>query len=205
MECVVRRLLERRFGDLVAAPAARLVRVERADDDRGTVRGCGRTVDEPLRHGRRSATAVANGLKLVEDLGPAEQLGHRAERAAAEVLVEAGGNDALAARDEDVDHEHDRGIEELHLVDPNGVVALGEARNLLWPRDGDRSHLCARVTDDVADVVAVVDLRLHDQGALAGDLGATEPANELFALAAEHRAADDLEPTAVLWEQPDHD
>jgi len=57
----------------------------------------------------------------------------------------------------------------------------------------------------VADVVAVVDLRLHDQRALAGDLRAAEPADELFALAAEHRAADDLEPATAFWEQPDHD
>ena len=71
-------------------------------------------------------------------------------------------------------------------------------------RDGDGAHLRARVADDVADVVAVVDARLHDQRALAGDLGAAQPADELLALAAEHRAADDLEPAAALGEQPDH-
>ena len=96
------------------------------------------------------------------------------------------------------------GVEELHLVDADRVVAVGETGNVRGPRDGDGAHLRARVADDVADVVAVVDLRLHDQRALAGDLGAAQPADELLALAAEHRAADDLEPAAALWEQPDH-
>ena len=49
----------------------------------------------------------------------------------------------------------------------------------------------------MADVVAVVDQRLDDQRALAGDLGAAQAADQLLALAAEHRAADDLEPAAA--------
>jgi len=58
--------------------------------------------------------------------------------------------------------------------------------------------------DDVRHVVAVVDPRLHDQRPLAGDLGAAQAADQLLALAAEHRAADDLEPAAALWRVPDH-
>jgi hypothetical protein len=59
--------------------------------------------------------------------------------------------------------------------------------------------------DDVADVVTVVDQRLDDQRALAGDLRAPEPADQLLALAAEHRAADDLQPTTTLGLRSDHD
>ena len=95
-------------------------------------------------------------------------------------------------------------VEELHLVDADRVVAVGEAGDVLGPRDRDGAHLRPGVADDVPDVVAVVDLRLHDQGALPGDLGAAQAADQLLALAAEHRAADDLEPAAVLGEQPDH-
>ena len=113
-------------------------------------------------------------------------------------------DDARSALDEHVDDEHDPRREELHLVDPDHVVGLGEARDVLRPRHRDGAHLRACVADDVADVVAVVDARLHDQRALAGDLGAAQPADQLLALAAEHRAADDLEPAAALWEQPDH-
>ena len=74
---------------------------------------------------------MADGLQLVDELCAAEQLGHRAERQAAEVLVEPGRDDARAALDEDVDHEHDLRGEELHLVDADDVVALGEAGDVL--------------------------------------------------------------------------
>ena len=70
--------------------------------------------------------------------------------------------------------------------------------------DGDGAHLRAGVADDVADVVAVVDARLHDQRALARDLRAAQATDQLLALAAEHRAADDLQPAAALGKQPDH-
>ena len=56
----------------------------------------------------------------------------------------------------------------------------------------------------MADVVAVVDHRLHDQRPLAGDLGPAEPPDQLLALAGEHRAADDLEPPAAMGLDPDH-
>ncbi len=147
---------------------------------------------------------MADCLQLVDELRAAEQLRHRAERQTAEVLVEPGRDDSCAALDEHVDHEHDLRREELHLVDADHVVALPQPRDVLGPRDRDGAHLRPCVADDVADVVAVVDLRLHDQRPLAGDLGAAEPPNELFALAGEHRAADHLEPAAVLGEQANH-
>jgi hypothetical protein len=60
------------------------------------------------------------------------------------------------------------------------------------------------MADHVRDVVAIVDPWLEDHRPLAGDLGAAEPADHLLALAAEHRAADDLEPAAALRVDPDH-
>src|SRR5947207_815208 len=93
----------------------------------------------------------------------------------------------------------------LELVDELGAAEqLGEADDLLGARDRDRAHLRAGVADDVPDVVAVVDARLRDERALSRDLRAAEPPDELFALAAEHRAADDLEPASALGKQPDH-
>ena len=50
------------------------------------------------------------------------------------------------------------------------------------------------VRDDVVVGVARVDRRLEDLHALAGDLRAAQAADELFALAAEHAADDDLDP-----------
>src|SRR5262249_60594729 len=68
--------------------------------------------------------------------------------------------------------------------------------------DGRHPGTC--VADDVADVVAVVDAGLHDQYALPGDFRAPQATDQLLALAAEHRTADDLEPAAAIREEPDH-
>ena len=62
-------------------------------------------------------------------------------------------------------------------------------------RGGD-SHLAVR--GDVVVAVAVVDLRLEDLDLLPRDLGAPQPADELFALAAEHAAGNDLDPAAAM-------
>ena len=81
---------------LVAAAAARLVLLVRAHHDRLARVRRGLPVDEPLRRRRRAAAAMANGLELVDELGVDEQRRHGAEREPAEVLVEAGGDDADA-------------------------------------------------------------------------------------------------------------
>ena len=104
--------------------------------------------------------------------------------------VSIGGDDAL--------------VEELHLVDADRVVAGREPQHLGARLGGDRAHLHAGVRDDMAEVVAVVDHRLHDQRPLARDLGAAQAPDQLLALAAEHRPADDLEPTAAVWMLSDH-
>src|SRR5471032_2991059 len=58
--------------------------------------------------------------------------------------------------------------------------------------------------DDVTEVVAIVDHRLDDQRSLTGNFGPAQATDQLFALAAEHRPADDFEPTAPIWMLPDH-
>src|SRR5690349_16443416 len=83
--------------------------------DLGAVGGRRRAVDEPLRHRRRPAAAVADGLQLVDELGAAEQLRHRPEREAAEVLVEPAGDDPHPALHEAVEDERDLRREELDL------------------------------------------------------------------------------------------
>ena len=197
--------LQRR-GDAgaIAGAAARLVRVERADLDRRPVERCGLAVDEPLRARRGAAAAMADGLQLVDELGHAEEQRHRPERLAAEVAVQARGDDPLAPEHHLLNRVDDLGLEELRLVDPDDVVPLGAAQRVADAVDRDRTHARAGVADDVRDVVAVVDPRLHDQHALARDLGAAQAPDELLALAAEHRAAHDLEPTAAAGNGPDH-
>jgi hypothetical protein len=147
---------------------------------------------------------VTHRLQLVDELRAAEELRHRSEREAAEVLVEAARHDAHPGLDEAVEDEQDLRREELHLVDADDVVPLDETGDVGGVVDRDRTHLGPRVTDDVGDVVAVVEPRLDDQRALPGDLGPAQTADELLALAAEHGPADDLEPAARVRKESDH-
>src|SRR5262249_43944862 len=106
--------------------------------------------------------------------------------------------------DQSVEDEHDLGREELDLVDADDVVALDEARDLGGVVDGDGAHAGAGMADHVGDVGPVVEPRLDDQRPLSGDLRAAQAADQLLALTAEHRTADDLEPAATVREEPDH-
>ena len=87
---------------------------------------------------------------------------------------------------------------------PDDVVARRPRHELRHALDGDRAHARTRVRDDVGCVVAVVDPRLEDDHSLPGDLRAAQAPDHLLALAGEHRPADDFEPAAVLWWDPDH-
>jgi len=81
----------------VTVPAARLVLLGCANEHRLTRVRRGLAVDEPLRRRRRATAAVADGLKLVHELGVGEKLGNRAERQAAKVLIEPCGDNPGAA------------------------------------------------------------------------------------------------------------
>jgi hypothetical protein len=71
-------------------------------------------------------------------------------------------------------------------------------------RDGHGPHPRAGMAHHVADVVAIVDLGLEDDDALARNLGAPQAADQLLALTAEHGAADDLQPAASPRWDPEH-
>ncbi len=64
----------------------------------------------------------------------------------------------------------DRLLEELHLVDPDDLEALGALQDVVRARDRDRAHPRSGMADDVGRVVPVVDVRLEDHDALASDL-----------------------------------
>ena len=87
---------------------------------------------------------------------------------------------------------------------PDDLEAARMLDELRHAADRHGAHADTRVADDVGRVVAVVDPRLEDDDALPRDLGAAEPADHLLALAAEHRAADDLEPATAFRIEPDH-
>ena len=69
-----------------------------------------------------------------------EELRHRAEGEAPEVLVEPGHDDADAAIGELERVLDDRLLEELHLVDPDDVEALGALEDVVRAtRSGPRA------------------------------------------------------------------
>ncbi len=49
--------------------------------------------------------------------------------------------------------------------------------------------------------VALVDCGLEDHHGEVGVLGSTNPSDELFGLAAEHTADNDLHPTGAMWDE----
>src|SRR5262249_45350757 len=57
----------------------------------------------------------------------------------------------------------------------------------------------ALVADDLHGVVAVVDAGLEELDSLTGVMSALDAAKELFRLAAEHRAANDLDASDALF------
>ena len=120
-----------RHARVEAAPAARLVHPRGADDD-PFPRG-----DEALRAARGRAAEDADRARLDDLLGESHEGGHRLERPAEVVLVEAGDDDALAEVGQACRDLDDSGVEELGLVDPDDlrpVVRPGE--DLRRGRDG---------------------------------------------------------------------
>ena len=195
---------ERRDARLVAAAAACFVLLRSADDDGLAGVRRGPAVDEPLGGRGRATAAVADGLQLVDELGMRQELGHRTEGKSPEVLVEPRHDDADSAIGQLERVLDDRRLEELHLVDPDDLEPLCTLEDVVHGRHRNSAHARAGMAHDVGRVVAVVDPRLEDDDALAGDLGAAQPADHLLALPAEHRTADHLEPAASLRGDADH-
>ena len=190
----------RHFARLVTAAAARLVRVERADLHGRAGERRRPAVEEALGERRGAAAAVADGLQLVDVVGEAEELGHRPNGSPRKSCASPAAT-TRPPRSTSSDDLDDAVVEELHLVDPDRLVARRERR--ISADSTVTARIRADVPDDVADVVAVVD-RASRSALEAGDLGAPQAADQLLALAAEHRPADDLEPAAAFGDVPDH-
>src|SRR5438094_323020 len=137
----------------------------------------------------------ADGERLGDVFGNREQLRHRLEGTPEIILIEAGDDDPLAAIRERIARPRETRVEELPLVDSDDVgVVVDAAQQLVGVADVLRRDSHVAVRDDLIFAEAVVDERLEDLNLLAGDLRATQPADQLLALAAEHAAGDDFDP-----------
>src|ERR1041385_6054064 len=174
-----------------AAPAARLVDLGAAHHDAAAALHFsigpigGRAADD------------ADRQRLGDVLGDRQQLRHGLERPPAVILVEPGDDDALAHARELLAHGHELGAEELPLVDADHlrlVRVLQDLRCLLHRARRD-AHLV--VGHDRVLGIAIVDRGLEDLHALAGDLRAAQPADQLLRLAAVHAADDDFDRAGV--------
>ena len=189
--------------DLVVAEAARLVGldgggVEAADDDERVVDRRGPAADEALRAGRGLAADDADRAQHRDLVRERQELGHRAERAAREVRVEAARDDVAAALAERLGDLDEAVVEELRLLDADEVdVAL--ARERQDPDRGAARDLHRRVARLAAALGvlaggAVVDVGADEQDPPAGDLGTPQEPQQLVGLARRHAAGDHVEP-----------
>src|SRR5688572_10503817 len=176
---------------LVAPAAARLVRIGIADLHLVAAPG-----DALAVVGGRAA-AHADRMHLVDVLGQRHDAGHRPERAAQVVLIQSGDQHSHAAVGEVANQPCQPIVEELRFVDAHYVHPRLQAPAQL----GAVGHRLGRYLALVAGhqplgVVALVQPRLEHLDFLARDHRAPQPAQQLFALAGEHAAGDDLDMSA---------
>src|SRR5207237_5442079 len=113
-------------------------------------------------------------------------------------LLAARDDDALALICQRVADRGQLGIEELRFVDPHHFrVGRDLLEQVARAADVLRFNAHGAVRGDVVFAVAVVDAGLEDLHLAFRDLRTPQPANELFALAAEHAARDYLDPAAA--------
>ena len=86
----------------------------------------------------------------------------------------------------------------------SAVASVGVPLDVGARADRDAAQAAAGVRDDVGLAVAVVEARLEQQRRELRDLGAADAAQQLLALAREHRAADDVERATAGGQERDH-
>src|SRR5215471_5518391 len=165
-----------------AAPAARLVDLGAAHHDAAAA------LHFSIRPVGGRAADDADRQRLGDVLGDRQQLRHGLERPPAVVLVEPGDDDALAHARELLAHVHELGAEELPLVDADHLRLVRVLQDLRCLLHRARRDPQLAVGHDRVLGIAIVDRGLEDLHALAGDLRAAQPADQLLRLAAVHAA-----------------
>lgn len=175
---------------LEAGAAAGLVRLDVADLNLVGAAG------NPLAVVRRSATAHADGVHLVDQFGQGQQPWHRAERPAIEVLIQARHDDTHPVIGQFGGEIGQPRVEELGFVDADDLDSQAEA----GPQRCRVSHAFGFQLPQVAGdqpvrAVPRIGERLEHLDPLARDRRAPQAANQLLALAGEHAAGDHFDPS----------
>ena len=130
------------------------------------------------------AASHADGQRLGDRFRDRQQVGYGCERTAHVVRVEAGDDDAFARVRQLVRDVDEPRSEEVRFIDADYFRAPFQfGQDLGRIRDHFGLHPEIAVRDDLVGGVAIVDRRLENLHALAGDHGAAEAANQLLALA----------------------
>src|SRR5262245_60171569 len=186
-------------GYAVTGPTACFVCFTTPDHDRRRVVAGRLATDQTLIAARGIPADHTDRVELVDYFGNSEQLWHWAKRLAAEITIGTGENDTRAAVRQCRRQVHDRWIEKLRLVDRHDLrLRRHEPGDLLGRVHRDRLHTPAVMARDVVDPrVALVEVRFENLNGLLRDDRATNTADELFALSAEHHPANDFDPPRV--------
>jgi hypothetical protein len=172
----------------MAAPAARLVGLTAANHDgRGFVQRRP-AVDQALVPACILATGQTYRVKFIDKLSNGHQVWYASERLTAEIGIGSGEDHTDTAVRESGTDGDDTLVEELGFI--NGChLSVGSDQ----PHDlqGRVHRLCldsnAIMRSDGVDAgVSVVEVRLEHLNPFAGYHGATDPANQFLAFAAEH-------------------
>src|SRR5918994_3687791 len=184
---------------LVAVTTPRLIALTSSDHDgRGVVTGR-LTVEQSLVATGRVAAHHGYSLEFVHHLSHCHEIAHRAEGFAPKVRVSTCQDHPDAAGRELRGHGNDLPVQKLGLV-YRDYLSLGahQAENFSGGIHGTGLELGAVVARDAVEAgVTAVQVRLEDLHLTPGDGGAPDAANELLTLAAEHDAADHLNPARM--------
>src|SRR4030095_10076870 len=123
---------------------------------------------------------------------------HGPKRLTAEVHIQPGRNHTLASLGKFLAHVRHFPIEKLDFVNCNHVcIGVDQLQNLTCALHWHRPELDAAVRTDAVMPKACIEFGLKYLHFLPGNLSALDPADQLLRFAAEHAAADDLDPSTV--------
>ena len=145
------------------------------------------------------AAPDADGMYLTDFLSYSHKVRHRAERLTEEIGVKAGYDHANPTVGEFLCDIHKRHVVELGLVYSHHLDFRTDVQHLFRILHGMARDLVKIMGDHVILGISCVNCRLEDLDPEVGELGSPDPADQLFCLAGEHRAANDFNTSGFFY------